>query len=48
LTESSRKKTKERMRRRVRQVFCRILAKDLIGVLEIGYDVWKDESGIKP
>ena len=48
LTESSRKKGKERMREGVRLVFCRRSAKDLIRVLEIGDDVWKDEIGIKP
>ena len=48
LTESSRKKRKERMRERVRLVFFRRSAKDLDRVLEIVHDVWKDEIGIKP
>ena len=48
LTESSRKKRKERMRERVRLVFFRRSAKDLDRVLEIVHDVWKDELGNKP
>ena len=48
LTESSRKKSKERNTEWVRLGFCRMSAKDLIRVLEIGHDVGKDEIGIKP
>ena len=48
LTESSRKNRKERMRERVRLVFCRRSAKDLVRVLEIVHDVWNDEVGNKP
>ena len=48
LTESSRKKGKERMREGVRLVFCRRSAKDLVRVLEIVHDVWNDEVGNKP
>ena len=48
LIESSRKKRKERKGGRVMLDFCRMSAKDLIRVLEIGHDVGKDEIGIKP
>ena len=45
LTESSRKNRKERMRERVRLVFCRRSAKDLVRVLEIRHNVWKIRLG---
>ena len=48
LTEISRKKRKERMSERVRLVFSSRSAKDLVRVLEIVHDVWKDEVGNKP
>jgi hypothetical protein len=48
LTESLRKKRKERKREHVMLDFYWMLAKDLIGVLNIDLVFWGDEDGIKP
>ena len=48
MTESLRKKRKERKRKWARLWFCRMSTKDLVRILEIGHNVWKDEVRIKP